>query len=143
MTLFLLSSVNVCVNNAVSSQIYKEKKSHWKTLKTLKYANSLNFNKEDVGRLQFLTESRQFKTRSRCQLKRLRSMHTNRKREIKITRPVDQRVMGLYERKLLIVCNHVTRFGGHRYCGSGDKMLLIYHVTASDHVFKELCDIMG
>ena len=29
-------------------------------------------------------------------------------------------------------------FGGHRYCDSGDNMILIYHVTSLDHVFKEL-----
>ena len=28
-------------------------------------------------------------------------------------------------------------FGGHRYCVSGDIMLLIYHVTSCDHAIKE------
>ena len=49
----------------------------------------------------------------------------------------------LYGRKLLIVCNHSARFGSHRYCGSGDKMFLIYHVTSRNHAFKGLCDLMG
>ena len=51
-------------------------------------------------------------------------------------------VMGLYGRKLLIVCNHPTRFVGHRYCGSGDKILLSYHVTSRDHLLKGVCDLM-
>ena len=51
--------------------------------------------------------------------------------------------MGFYGRKLFIVCNHPANFGGHRHYGSGDKMLLIYHMTSSDHVFKELYDFMG
>ena len=42
-----------------------------------------------------------------------------------------------------MVCNHPASFGGHRYCGSGDKMFLIYHVALSDHVFKGLCDLIG
>ena len=39
-------------------------------------------------------------------------------------------------------CNHPARFGSHRYCGSGYKMFLIYHVTSCDHMFKGLCDLM-
>ena len=34
-------------------------------------------------------------------------------------------------------------FGGHRYCGSGDTMFLTYHLTYRDHMFKELCDLIG
>ena len=41
-----------------------------------------------------------------------------------------------------MVCNHPARFGDHRYCGSGDKMFLIYRVPSSDHVFKGLCDLV-
>ena len=36
-----------------------------------------------------------------------------------------------------------ARFGSHRYCGSGTKMFLIYHITSYNHVFKGLCDGMG
>ena len=82
------------------------------------------------------------KTKSRWRLRRLHSKPANRIREIKITRPRDQRVMWLYGRKLLIVCNHPARFGGHIYCGGGGKMFLLYHVTSRDHVFKGLCDLM-
>ena len=42
-----------------------------------------------------------------------------------------------------IVCNHPVRSGGHRCYGSGDKMFLIYQVTSGDHMFRELCDLMG
>ena len=80
----------------------------------------------------------------RWQLGRLHFKPINRIWEIKITRPHDQRVMWLYGRKLSIVCNHLARFGSHRYCGSGDKMFLIYNVTSRDHVFKGLCcDLKG
>ena len=27
---------------------------------------------------------------------------------------------------------------GHKYCGNGDKIFLIYQVALRDHVFKEL-----
>ena len=30
-----------------------------------------------------------------------------------------------------------------RYCGSGDKMFLIYHVNSGDHRFRGLRDRMG
>ena len=30
-----------------------------------------------------------------------------------------------------IICNHPPRFGSHMYCGSGDKMFLIYHLMCS------------
>ena len=46
-----------------------------------------------------------------------------------LTRPCDKRDMWLYGRKPFTVCNHPAMFGSHRYCGSGDKMFLIYHVT--------------
>ena len=64
-------------------------------------------------------------------------------RKIKISRSRDKRVMRLYGRKLLNGCNHPARFGGHRYCGSGDNMFLIYYVTSRGHLFKGLCDLMG
>ena len=36
--------------------------------------------------------------------------------------------------------HHTTNFGGFRYFGSGNKMFLICHVIAKDHVFKGLCN---
>ena len=45
--------------------------------------------------------------------------------------------------KETVVRNHPARFGSNEYCGSGDKMSLIYLVTSRDHVFKGLCDLMG
>ena len=60
-------------------------------------------------------------TRSWWRLRHSRSKPTNCIREINITRPRDQRAKWLYGRKLLIVCNHPTRVGGHRDCGSIDK----------------------
>ena len=62
---------------------------------------------------------------------------------MKITRPRNQKVMWLCEQKLLIVCNHPARFSGHKYCGSGGKMLLIYHVTSRNHVFNRLRDLIS
>ena len=43
--------------------------------------------------------------------------------------------MWRYGRKLLIVRNHPVRFGSHSYCGSVDKMFLIYHLTPSKNMF--------
>ena len=74
---------------------------------------------------------------------RLYSKPINGIRKIKTSRSRDKRVMRLYGRKLLNGCNDPARFGGHRYCGSGDNMFLIYYVTSRDHVFKGLCDLMG
>ena len=73
-------------------------------------------------------------TRSWWQLRLLCSKSINCSREIKITRPRDQRVILLYGRKLLIVCNHHARLRGHRYCGSGDRMFLNCHVTSCDQL---------
>ena len=50
---------------------------------------------------------------------------------------------GLFVLKLVIVGNHPVRFGDRRHCDSGDKMLLIYHLTSPNHVFKGLCELMG
>ena len=57
--------------------------------------------------------------------------YTNGLPETKIIGPHDQSVMQLYERKLLIVSNHPSRFGAFRSI----KMFLIYHMTSRDHVF--------
>ena len=32
--------------------------------------------------------------------------------------------------------HHSNKLGGHRRCGSGDIMVLIYHVILQDHVIK-------
>ena len=42
-----------------------------------------------------------------------------------------------------LLYDHSARFGSHTYCGSGDKMFLIYQVTFCDHVFKGFFDLMG
>ena len=42
----------------------------------------------------------------------------------------------LYGRKFLIAYNHTARFGGHRHCGGGDKMFLIYRVTSRNTCSK-------
>ena len=32
--------------------------------------------------------------------------------------------------------SHPAKFGGHRHCVSGNKMVLAYHVISQDHVIK-------
>lgn len=39
--------------------------------------------------------------------------------------------------------NHLTRFGGHEHCGSGDVMFLIFHMISQDHVPQEPWDFLG
>ena len=51
--------------------------------------------------------------------------------------------MWLYEWKLLIVCHHPYKFGGHRYCGSGDITFLIVRVVSQDDAIKESRKFMG
>ena len=41
------------------------------------------------------------------------------------------------------MCHHPTKFGGHRHCGSGDKMILVCGVTSQDHLVKGSRDFMG
>ena len=48
--------------------------------------------------------------------------------------PSDQKILGIYGRKLLTVCCHPAMFGGHGYYGSGDVRYLIFHVTFSLHI---------
>ena len=31
---------------------------------------------------------------------------------------------------------HLAKFGSHRHCGSGDIMILVYHVISQDHKIK-------
>ena len=35
-------------------------------------------------------------------------------------------IEGLYEWELFIVFHHPAKISGHRYCGSGDIMVLVY-----------------
>ena len=35
-----------------------------------------------------------------------------------------------------MVCHHLVKFGGHRYCSSRGIMLLLCHVIKQDHVIK-------
>ena len=39
-----------------------------------------------------------------------------------------------------MVCYHWTKFGGHKYYGSGDIIDLACHVILQDHMTKESCD---
>ena len=36
--------------------------------------------------------------------------------------------------------NRPARFGYHRHCGSGDILVLVYHVILQDHVTKGSTD---
>ena len=51
-----------------------------------------------------------------------------------------QKILQLYSWKLLIVSHLLTKFGGHRPCGSRGIIDLIFHVTLQDHVIKRPCD---
>ena len=48
-----------------------------------------------------------------------------------------------YGREPLMVSHHAAKFNGHRYCGSGDIMVLDCPVIPKDHVSKGSCDFMG
>ena len=37
---------------------------------------------------------------------------------------------------------HTTNFGGYRYCGQADIIILVCHVS-KDHVIKESCEFIG
>ena len=37
----------------------------------------------------------------------------------------------------------IFSLGGHRHYGSGDMMVLVYHLILQDHVIKGSCDFMG
>ena len=45
--------------------------------------------------------------------------------------------MWRYEWELLTVCHYPANFGGHRHCGSGDEMPLIFRVISQDYVIQE------
>ena len=42
----------------------------------------------------------------------------------------------------LKISQQPAKFGGHRYCGSGDILILVCQVTSQDYVIKETCDFM-
>ena len=33
--------------------------------------------------------------------------------------------------------DQLAKLGGHKYCGSGDKIILVYHVISQDHIIKD------
>ena len=35
-----------------------------------------------------------------------------------------------------MICLHLAKFGGHRYCSSREKMFLVCHVIKPDQVIK-------
>ena len=43
----------------------------------------------------------------------------------------------------LKICHHPAKFDGHRTCGSGDIVVLVYHMISQDQVIKGSCDFMG
>ena len=36
-----------------------------------------------------------------------------------------------------------AKFGGHRHCGIGDIMVLVFHVILEDHIIKASFDFIG
>ena len=51
------------------------------------------------------------------------------------TKPRDRRVMWRYY--------HLSKFGGHRHCGSKDIIILFSHLMLQDHVIKSTCEFKG
>ena len=47
------------------------------------------------------------------------------------------------ERSFLLYVTTLPGLVTYRYCGSGDKMFLLYHMTSRDLAFKGLCDLIG
>ena len=45
--------------------------------------------------------------------------------------------MQLHGWRIPAVCNHP-----YKYCGSGDTMFQICHMTFDEHIFKGLCEFM-
>ena len=41
-----------------------------------------------------------------------------------------------------MVSYHPAKFGGHRYSGSGDIMVLVCHVTSQSEAIKDSCDFI-
>ena len=50
--------------------------------------------------------------------------------------------MWFYGQQTIKVSYHPAKFGGHRYYGSGD-MILICHIFSQYHVIKGWCDLVG
>ena len=48
----------------------------------------------------------------------------------------DTKFIWLYREEPVNVNYHPTNFGGHRYCGSRDIMILVCHMISQDHVIK-------
>ena len=48
-----------------------------------------------------------------------------------------------YRQEPIKVSCHLAKFGGYRHCGSGDKMMLVCHVTLQDQVITGSRDFMG
>ena len=42
-----------------------------------------------------------------------------------------------------MVIHYPAKFGGHRHCGSGDTMALVYHVILKEHMTKRWNNSMG
>ena len=50
--------------------------------------------------------------------------------------------MVLVRQEPIKVDYHPAKFDSHRYCSSGDMMILVCHVILQDHVIKGACDFM-
>ena len=48
-----------------------------------------------------------------------------------LAKPCDYMVTCLYGYKAVQVSRHPAKFFGHRYCGSGDTLVLVSHVISS------------
>ena len=42
-----------------------------------------------------------------------------------------------------MVSHHPTEFGGHGDCGSGDIMVLVWHMILQENVLKGIFNFMG
>ena len=58
-------------------------------------------------------------------------------------RPRDQGVVWLYGYEPFKISHHFNKFHGHRYCNSGDIIVLACHVISHDHAIRESCDFIG
>ena len=51
--------------------------------------------------------------------------------------------MSLYDLDAPTISNLLAKFGGHRHCGSGDTLFLIWQRISLDYMLKSLCEFMG
>ena len=53
-----------------------------------------------------------------------------------LAKPHDQSIMWIYGLKLIKLSHHPSKYGGHRHCGSGDIMILVFYKNTwwKDHV---------